>query len=183
MTSKFFKNTGNKQANTAGIVKNNIGQTILFKRLVGNNGILLTEKLDKIVIETSENIPKKNVDLTSSIILNSSEAPGKSISDVFNNTILRFTDEKVTDCTSTVGDFVLVDLNSATSSLIVTLPSGSNLIKNQRIGIKITTTAGGKQVTVDPQNGTIDGLTSIAMTSDYESVILQYNSNSWFRIG
>ncbi len=96
-----------------------------------------------------------------------------------------FTDVKTGAYTAKSYEFVLVDLVTAGSDTTITLPSLSAVSDNALIGVKMTTHASGSQINVDAAGSdTIDGLASVALTTDHESVMIQAKSGTgWFRVG
>jgi hypothetical protein len=176
-SSKFFQNTGIKSNNTAGVVKNNVGQIIFFKRLVGSNNISISETSDKITITLPDTITGNiNVDgefKINEVVLNTSHF------------VLNFSKLVTSNYDANVGEFVLIDLVSASQNPItIGLPSNTPN-QNDRFGIKIATIAAGNYVAIDAgaSGSTIDGSGSINITSSYESAIFQYfDSGAWYRV-
>jgi len=93
---------------------------------------------------------------------------------------LSATSPKTGNYTASNWDFVLVNLVGASNDVTITLPAASS---NAQIGVKISSLAMGKIVTVDGNaSETIDGSTTKTMDSDYESIHLISDGNAWWRI-
>lgn len=194
--ARFYNNVGNTGKNTAGVAKNRTGDVIEFKRIKGGDNITVVETESTIIISGSKVAAAGDYD--ASQIDNDSSVSGAFVDDALDtlsssltvvsasavvNSLL-FIAVKTAHYSASVGEFVPFDLVTAAAGVTCSLPNITLVDAQKRIGIKMATLASGSTIEV-AASGTqlIDGLETVKLTSDHESVIVQSDgSSTWYRI-